>query len=81
MAPAPDGKGAGPSICLQDVWEFPIDDFLVLARPETSGLYILSPSAKLIWDILKTGLPFDELVREFASICQIPTEIDRKSVV
>ena len=80
MAPAPDGKGAGPSICLQDVWEFPIDDFLVLARPETSGLYILSPSAKLIWDILKTGLPFAELVREFASIYQIPTETAAQDV-
>jgi len=85
MAPAPDGKGAGPPICLppiclQDVWEYPIDDFLVLGRPEASGLYILSPSARLIWDILKTGPPFAELVREFASTCHIPAELAAQDV-
>jgi hypothetical protein len=80
MAPAPDGKRAGPPICFREVWEYPIDDFLVLARPEASGLYILSPSAKLIWDILKTGLPFADLVQEFASIYQIPTEIAAQDV-
>jgi hypothetical protein len=70
----------GTSVCPKDPWEFPIDDFLVLARPEVSGLYILSPSARLIWDIFKTGLPFTELVREFASICDIPTEIAAQDV-
>jgi hypothetical protein len=80
MAPAPDGKGAGFPICLPDVWEYPIDDFLVLARPETSGFYILSPSARLIWDILKTGLPLADLVREFASICHIPAELAAQDV-
>jgi hypothetical protein len=70
----------GTSVCSKDVWEFPIDDFLVLARPEVSGLYILSPSARLVWDIFKAGLPFTELVREFASICDIPIEIAAQDV-
>jgi len=68
-------------ISLEDVlscnrlWEFPIENFLVLARKDFPGLYILSPSARLIWDILKTGAPFAELVREFASTYDIPTDL------
>jgi coenzyme PQQ synthesis protein D (PqqD) len=68
------------NFCLKGLWEFPTDGFLVLARPEVSGLYILSPSARLIWDILKTGLPHAELVREFASSCHIPLEIAARDV-
>ena len=68
------------SICCNDVWEFPIDDFLVLARPEVSGLYILSPTARLIWEIFKTGAPLAELVREFAFACDIPNEVAARDV-
>jgi Coenzyme PQQ synthesis protein D (PqqD) len=68
------------SVCFKEFWEFPVDDFLVLARPQVAGLYILSPSARLIWDILKTGLPVPELIREFASICDIPPEIAAQDV-
>jgi Coenzyme PQQ synthesis protein D (PqqD) len=70
----------GTSICLKDLWEFPINDFVVLARPEVSGLYILSPSARLIWDILKAETPFEEIVREFASTYGIPAELAEQDV-
>jgi hypothetical protein len=65
----------GTSICVKNLWEFPVDDFLVLARPDVSGLYILSPSARLIWDILKTEVQFPELVREFASTYGISAKL------
>ena len=64
----------------EHLWEFPIDDFLVLARPDVPGLYILSPTARLIWDIFKTGAPFADLVREFASACDIPGEVAERDV-
>jgi hypothetical protein len=64
----------------QDLWEFPIDDFVVLARPEVPGLFILSPSARLIWDILKTGVSFRELVLEFASTYGISAELAEQDV-
>ena len=70
----------GTSICSYDLWEFAVDDFLVLARPEVSGLYILSPSARLIWDIRKTEVPFQEVVREFASTYDIPAELAEQDV-
>ena len=64
----------------RDLREFPIEDFLVLARPDVPGLYILSPSARLIWDIFKTGAPFAELVREFASAYDIPRDVAAQDV-
>lgn len=62
------------------LWEFSIEDFLVVARPDLSGLYILSPSARLIWEIHKTGAPFETLVREFAAAYDIPTDIAEPDV-
>ena len=64
----------------KDLWEFPVGDFLVLARPDVSGLYILSSSARLIWDIFKTGAPFAELVRTFASTYDIPRDVAARDV-
>jgi hypothetical protein len=64
----------------KDLWEFPIDDFLLLARPSVHGLYILNPSARLIWDILKAGVPLADLVRELASAYDIPREIAEQDV-
>jgi hypothetical protein len=61
-------------------WEFPIDDFLVLARQDHPALYILNPSARLIWDISRTGAPFSELVRTFAWTYGIPTELAARDV-
>ena len=63
-----------------DLWEFPIGDFLVLARPDVSGLYILNPSARLIWEIHKSGAQLPELVREFASAYNIPRDVAAQDV-
>jgi hypothetical protein len=62
------------------LWEFSIEDFLVVARPDFSGLYILSPSARLIWEIQKSGAPFETLVREFAAAYDIPKDIAEQDV-
>lgn len=63
-----------------DLWEFPIADFIVLARPDVPGLYILNPSARLIWEALKSGARFPELVREFASTYDIPQELAKQDI-
>ncbi len=64
----------------QDLWEFPVEDFLVMARPDVSGLYILSPSARLIWNKFKLGLPVSDLVREFAATYEISPEVAEQDV-
>lgn len=57
------------------VWEFPLADFLVLARPDIHGLFILNPTARFAWDIFRTGASFGEAVREFARVCGIPEHV------
>jgi hypothetical protein len=64
----------------KDLWEFPTEDFLVLARPDVPGLYILSPSARLIWDIRRRGVPIAGIVREFASTYDIPSGLAEQDV-
>ena len=70
----------GTSFSYSDVWEFPTDDFVVLTRPDVSGLYILNPTACLLWELFRAGLPFDKLVQEFASLCDIPAETAARDV-
>src|ERR1700728_298203 len=62
------------------LWEFPIDDFVVLVRPQTPGLFILSPSATFIWDLLKTGAPVEGIVNQFASVYEIPRALAEEDV-
>jgi hypothetical protein len=38
-----------------------------LARPDVPGLYILSPSARRIWEGARSGLSFEAVVREFGT--------------
>jgi hypothetical protein len=62
------------------LWEFPTEDFLVLARSNVPGLYILNPSARLIWEDLKAGAVFADLVRKFASTYNLPQELAAQDV-
>jgi hypothetical protein len=64
----------------KDLWEFPVEDFLVVAQPHVPGLYILNPSARLVWDLLKSATPIAELVRQFASTYDIPGEVAAQDV-
>jgi hypothetical protein len=64
----------------EGIWEFPIGDFLVLARPDVAGLYILNPSARFIWDTLKAVVPVAELVQAFAGTYDIPLEVAARDV-
>ena len=63
-----------------NLWEFPIEDFLVLAWPDAPGLYILNPSARSIWEAFKSDTPLAELVREFASTYNIPSAVAEQDV-
>src|ERR1700722_16664025 len=63
-----------------NLWEFPIEDFLVLAWPDAPGLYILNPSARSIWEAFKSDTPLAELVQEFASTYNIPSALAEQDV-
>ena len=64
----------------RDIWEFPVEDFSVLARPDVPGLYILNGSARFIWDTLKAGDTFAGLVREFVSKYGVRPELASQDV-
>jgi hypothetical protein len=70
----------GNSCWSSDLWEFPTEDFLVLARSHAPGLYILNPSARLIWETFKTGVSFAELAQEFASAYDISQDLAEQDV-
>lgn len=65
---------------LQDIWEFPIGDFVVLARPDVQGFYILNHSASLIWRALKAHARLEDLVDEFVSSFAISREIASQDI-
>ena len=43
------------------MWEFPVDQGLVLARPDVHGLFLLNSSAHFIWNTLARGSSSDEI--------------------
>ena len=58
-----------------NIWEFPLDDGLVLARPDVHGLFLLNPTASFIWTLHAAHCGHAEISRELASACGIPLEM------
>jgi hypothetical protein len=56
------------------IWEFTVADFLVCARQDVHGLYILSPTARVAWEILKRGHTLGQAAEIFARAFGIPAE-------
>ncbi len=56
------------------IWEFPIDDFLVCARPDVHGLFILSPTARVAWEIRNEGHTLAQAAEIFTQVFGIPAE-------
>jgi len=57
------------------IWEFPVADFLILARPDVPGLFILNQSARLIWELLRVVSSTEEAARELSLACNIPVDL------
>jgi hypothetical protein len=49
-----------------EFWQFPLEEALVLARPEIPGLFLLNPTSKQIWFAYEQGVPFHSLAQQFA---------------
>ncbi len=46
-----------------------------MSRPDSPGLYILNPSARLAWHLFRSGKPSREATAEFAAKYEIPADI------
>jgi Coenzyme PQQ synthesis protein D (PqqD) len=55
-----------------DIWEFPVQGGLVLARPDFQGLFILNHTASAIWHLLREGLPSGKIAETYASLFSLP---------
>lgn len=60
---------------LEQVWEFPFGDALVLVRPELNNFYILNHTAASAWRLLLSEKPFQKAVEEFALTYRIPDSV------
>jgi hypothetical protein len=70
-----------PVIHLPDpVWEFPIDDGLVLARPGVQGLFLLNQSAAIVWRLLREQPDSECATRRFAAHYGIPGDLAARDV-
>jgi hypothetical protein len=55
-----------------EFWQFPLEEALVLARPEIQGLFLLNPTSKKIWFAYQRGVPVHSLAQQFAVEFDIP---------
>ena len=55
-------------VIFEDIWEFPVQGGLVLARPDVHGLFILNHTASTIWHLLREGLAAREIEDLYASL-------------
>lgn len=62
------------------MWEFPVDDGLVLARPDVHGLFLLNSSAQFLWNELSRGVTPDVIVPDFAEHFRISAELARRDI-
>ncbi len=61
-------------------WTFSVSGGLVLARPDRDGLFLLNPTAELIWNQYIRGLTAADSVHEFQAIFGIPPAIAQRDI-
>ena len=62
------------------MWEFSVDDGLVLVRPDVNGFFILNKTARLIWNDFSQGVPLAEIASGIAAHFCISPEVARRDV-
>jgi hypothetical protein len=62
------------------LWEFPVENSLVVVRPDVAGLFLLNPSARLLWEELRNGASLQRAVLRLTEIFGIPESVARRDV-
>ncbi len=62
------------------VWEFPVEKSLVVVRPDVAGLFLLNPSARLLWEELRNGASLQRVVLRFTEIFGIPESVAQRDI-
>ena len=62
------------------MWEFPVDEGLVLVRPDVHGFFLLNKTARLVWDKFSQGVPLAEIASGIAALFCISPEVARRDI-
>ena len=62
------------------MWEFPVDQGLVLVRPDFDGFYLLNSTAQLVWREWREGISVAEIAAGLAADFGIAVEVARRDV-
>ena len=62
------------------LWNYPVDDGLVLCRSDVNGLFLLNQSARWVWNESQRGTLREEMISTFAAHFGISSEIARRDV-
>lgn len=62
------------------MWEFPVDDGLVLVRPDVQGFFLLNETARLVWCEFSQGVPLAEIAAAIAAHFCISPEVARRDI-
>ena len=62
------------------MWEFSVDDGLVLVRPDVNGFFLLNHTARLVWRKFSQGVPLAEIASGIATLFCISPQVARRDV-
>ena len=57
------------------MWEFSVDDGLVLVRPDVNGFFLLNSTARLVWHEVSQGVPVAEIASSIATLFSISPQL------
>ena len=62
------------------MWEFSVDDGLVLVRPDVNGFFLLNSTARLVWHEVRQGVPVAEIASSIATLFSISPQLARRDI-
>lgn len=62
------------------VWQFPLENELVVARHDIEGLFLLNRTARFIWDEVSRGASQAEIMQDFVNEYGVPEALAKRDV-
>ena len=66
-------------LCSQ-LWQFPLENELVVARPDVQALFLLNGTARFFWQEFARGTALGEIVQSFAGSYGVPQTVARQDL-
>src|SRR5579863_8935414 len=65
---------------VSEVWQFPLEDELVLARHDVHGLFLLNGTARFLWEEFSRRAALAEVVQNFAARYGVPQALASRDI-